>query len=87
MKLDKRYSTAIDLRGRTTTGDPEGEAARRARRASGDELDALSTSCAARSSCRYPRRPRSRSTVSAPTACTARAPSSRCRFGRCASTS
>ena len=26
MKLDKRYQTEIDLRGRTTTGDPEGEA-------------------------------------------------------------
>lgn len=25
MKLDKRYLTSIDLRGRTTTGDPEGE--------------------------------------------------------------
>ena len=25
MKLDKRYVTEIDLRGRTTTGDPEGE--------------------------------------------------------------
>jgi tRNA pseudouridine55 synthase len=25
MKLDKRYLTEIDLRGRTTTGDPEGE--------------------------------------------------------------
>ena len=26
MKLDKRYVTDVDLRGRTTTGDPEGEA-------------------------------------------------------------
>jgi tRNA pseudouridine55 synthase len=25
MKLDKRYLTSIDLRGRTTTGDPEGD--------------------------------------------------------------
>ena len=55
MKLDKRYVTEIDLRARTTTGDPEGEPV--------DEHDAAgargararrSTRCAARSSCAIP---------------------------------
>ncbi len=40
MKLDKRYTTAIDLHGRTTTGDPEGEAIDEREPPSGDELDA-----------------------------------------------
>ena len=33
MKLDKRYVTDVDLRARTTTGDPEGDVARGARAA------------------------------------------------------
>jgi tRNA pseudouridine55 synthase len=40
MKLDKRYTTAIDLHGRTTTGDPEGELIDEREPPSGDELDA-----------------------------------------------
>ena len=41
MKLDKRYSTAIDLRRRTTTGDPEGEALDEHEAPSGTELETL----------------------------------------------
>ncbi len=41
MKLDKRYSTAIDLHGRTTTGDPEGEFVDEHEPPSGDALQAL----------------------------------------------
>jgi tRNA pseudouridine55 synthase len=39
MKLDKRYSTAIDLRRRTTTGDPEGEPVDEQEPPSLDELE------------------------------------------------
>ena len=42
MKLDKRYVTEIDLHGRTTTGDPEGEPLDEHEAPSADELgDAL----------------------------------------------
>lgn len=40
MKLDKRYLTEIDLRGRTTTGDPEGEPQDEHDAPSRDELEA-----------------------------------------------
>ena len=40
MKLDKRYVTEIDLRGRTTTGDPEGEPLDEHEAPSADELEA-----------------------------------------------
>ena len=40
MKLDKRYLTEIDLRGRTTTGDPEGEPLDEQEAPSADELAA-----------------------------------------------
>ena len=40
MKLDKRYLTEIDLRGRTTTGDPEGEPLDEHEAPSADELAA-----------------------------------------------
>ena len=33
MKLDKRYLTEVDLRARTTTGDPEGDIVEGARAA------------------------------------------------------
>ena len=53
--LDKRYLTEIDLRGRTSTGDPEGEVwgstSRRTRTSSSDG----SRASAGRSSCRSPR--------------------------------
>ena len=39
MKLDKRYVTEVDLRLRTTTGDPEGEALDEHPAPSGDELE------------------------------------------------
>ena len=39
MKLDKRYVTDIDLRGRTTTGDPEGETLDEHEAPSPDELE------------------------------------------------
>ena len=39
MKLDKRYVTDVDLRMRTTTGDPEGEALDQHSPPSGDELE------------------------------------------------
>ena len=41
MKLDKRYLTEIDLRGRTTTGDPEGEPFDEHEAPSADELVSL----------------------------------------------
>ena len=41
MKLDKRYLTEIDLRGRTTTGDPEGEPLDEHEAPSADELVSL----------------------------------------------
>jgi tRNA pseudouridine55 synthase len=41
MKLDKRYTTAIDLRGRTTTGDAEGELVDEREAPSGDELEVV----------------------------------------------
>jgi len=40
MKLDKRYFTEIDLSGRTTTGDPEGEPVDEQEAPSADELAA-----------------------------------------------
>ena len=39
MKLDKRYLTSIDLRVRTTTGDPEGEPLDEREPPSRDELE------------------------------------------------
>ena len=39
MKVDKRYVTEVDLRLRTTTGDPEGEALDEHPAPSGDELE------------------------------------------------
>jgi tRNA pseudouridine55 synthase len=41
MRLDKRYTTAIDLRRRTTTGDPEGEPVDERVAPSGDELETV----------------------------------------------
>jgi tRNA pseudouridine55 synthase len=39
MKLDKRYLTDVDLRARTTTGDPEGDVAEEHEPPSQDELE------------------------------------------------
>jgi len=40
MRLDKRYLTEVDLRSRTTTGDPEGDVVEEHEPPSHDELDA-----------------------------------------------
>ena len=79
MKLDKRYVTDIDLTGRTTTGDPEGERLEEhvppgreahvlAREGSRGEVElAIPAASAVKIG------------VSAPTGCTGRAWRSRCR--------
>ena len=87
MKLDKRYLTEIDLHGRTTTGDPEGEPLDEQEPPTADELEDALDACAARSSCRSLPRPPSRSTASGPIGSTAAGSRSRCPPGRCASTS
>ena len=75
--LDKRYETEIHLGTRTTTGDAEGEVLEETEIATRDQIEALEE----RSSCRFRRLPRSRSTGSVPTGSTAAASPSRCRCG------
>ena len=89
MKLDKRYLTEIDLRGRTTTGDPEGETSstsrsHRPRDALEESLDAPARRGRAADPGGVRGEDRRRAGLQAPPAAAWR---SRCRRARCASTS
>ena len=81
--LDKRYVTEIDLGATTTTGDPEGEVVEEHEPPRRTSWRHVSTSCAASSSFRSRRRPRSRSKASARTSCTGAASRWRCRRVAC----
>ena len=79
--LDKRYLTEIDLRSRTSTGDPEGDVVAEAIRPTEASCSLGSSASAERSSCRSPPPRPSRSGVSAPTGSPVAASPWRCRCG------